>query len=90
MKRLHVWISGRVQGVGFRHFTRQNARSLSVDGWVKNLADGRVEAVLQGEENKVSELVNRLHQGPRTAKVTDFEKQEESVDPNLNNFSVKY
>jgi acylphosphatase len=70
--RAHVFVSGRVQGVFFRQTTRQQAQSRGVKGWVKNLSDGRVEAVFEGEENAVKALVDFVRKGPRGAVVTDF------------------
>jgi len=55
--RAHVFVSGRVQGVFFRHETRREARMRGVKGWVRNLPDGRVEAVFEGEEEAVKELI---------------------------------
>jgi acylphosphatase len=56
--RAHVFVSGRVQGVFFRQTTQLKAQSLGVRGWIKNLFDGRVEAIFEGEENAVKELVD--------------------------------
>jgi len=70
MKRLHAFIEGRVQGVGFRQWTCQTARKLGLSGWVRNLPDGRVEAVAEGEEASVGALQNLLSQGPPAAQVT--------------------
>ena len=66
-----MWISGRVQGVGYRVATRQQALALGVDGWVQNLPDGRVWAVLAGEEQAVQKLVDWCRQGPPLAQVTE-------------------
>ena len=68
--RAHVFISGRVQGVYFRQSTLIEAKGLGVTGWVRNLMDGRVEAVFEGEEHAVKTLVNYCRQGPPAAKVT--------------------
>lgn len=62
-KRAHVYVSGRVQGVFFRATTRDEARSRGITGWVKNLPDGRVEAVFEGEEKKVQEMIDFCHEG---------------------------
>ena len=68
--RAHVFVSGSVQGVFFRQKTRQQARSLGVNGWVRNLDDGRVEAIFEGEESAVKALVEFCSQGPKGALVT--------------------
>lgn len=67
----HLVIKGRVQGVGFRHFTKKNAESLGVNGWVKNLSNGDVEVVVQGEEDQVNEMIEHLKSGPAPAKVQE-------------------
>ena len=70
---VHILISGRVQGVGFRQFVRHHARKEGLAGWVKNLPDGRVEAVFVGEENKVRKLVGLSKKGPFISEVENIE-----------------
>ena len=70
-RRAHLFISGRVQGVWYRESTRQEAERLGLDGWVRNLADGRVEAVVEGEPGLVAQLLAWCHEGPRLARVSD-------------------
>jgi acylphosphatase len=65
----HYLISGRVQGVGFRAFTERSARPLGLRGWVRNLEDGRVEAVVTGRMDALSEFEVRLRQGPSYGRV---------------------
>ncbi|MBN2244377.1 MAG: acylphosphatase [Candidatus Aminicenantes bacterium] len=67
--RAHIYVSGRVQGVCYRDFTQRWASSLQLTGWVKNLYDGRVEAVVEGEKEKIETLVNKLKEGPSLASV---------------------
>ena len=86
----HIFVSGRVQGVGFRHFTRKNAESLSVKGWVKNLPDGRVEAVIEGDEADVDELINRCQEGPAAAYVKEIEVEEQKEKGAFTDFSVRF
>ncbi|PSQ33516.1 acylphosphatase [Halobacteriales archaeon SW_10_68_16] len=71
--RAHVYVSGRVQGVYFRATTREEAREAGVDGWVRNLPDGRVEAVFEGPREDVEEMVAFCHEGSSTARVEDVE-----------------
>ena len=71
--RVHVFVSGKVQGVYYRANTRDTAREKGVDGWVRNRSDGRVEAVFEGPESAVSEMVEWCHAGSPAASV-------ESVD----------
>lgn len=69
--RAHLLISGRVQGVWYRESTRQEAGRLGLAGWVRNLADGRVEAAAEGPAAAVEQLIRWCHEGPRLARVTD-------------------
>ncbi|HDD46355.1 MAG TPA: acylphosphatase, partial [Candidatus Aenigmarchaeota archaeon] len=69
--RAHVFISGDVQGVGFRSFVYNNALSLGVKGFVRNLNDGRVEAVFEGEKSKVERMIDLCRKGPLLAWVRD-------------------
>lgn len=67
----HVYVSGRVQGVFYRATTREQARERGVDGWVRNLDDGRVEAVFEGPEDAVAAMVEWCHEGSPQARVDD-------------------
>ncbi|WP_416839601.1 acylphosphatase [Haloferax sp. DFSO52] len=71
--RAHVYITGQVQGVYYRATTRDTARDIGVDGWVKNLADGRVEAVFEGPRDDVESMVEWCHDGSPMASVQDVE-----------------
>lgn len=71
--RAHVHVSGMVQGVFFRQETANRARSMKVAGWVRNLADGRVEAVFEGRRDAVESMVDWCRGGPRLAEVTAVE-----------------
>jgi acylphosphatase len=71
--RAHVFVSGRVQGVYYRASTREAARERDVDGWVRNLDDGRVEAVFEGRESDVEALVEWCHTGSPAAVVDDVD-----------------
>ncbi len=86
----HVLLEGRVQGVGFRAFVRRNARRLKLQGWVKNLADGRVEALISGPEEDVKELLELMKEGPSLARVRDISLSSRE-DCNLSGqFEIKY
>lgn len=76
---LHGYVSGKVQGVYYRQSTQQQADQLGLDGWVRNLADGRVEVLVEGEEDAVRELATWLEQGPAEAEVTAVELQEQPL-----------
>ena len=71
--RAHVFVSGLVQGVSFRWYTIQHARRHELGGWVRNLPDGRVEAVFEGRRESVEQMVGWAGQGPPSARVTDVE-----------------
>ncbi|MCL7745138.1 acylphosphatase [Guyparkeria hydrothermalis] len=88
MRRVHVLISGRVQGVFFRDFTRREAIDHGLTGWVRNLADGRVEAVLEGPHSEVEAVLERLRQGPPRAQVDGTEHREEAPE-GIEGFSVR-
>jgi acylphosphatase len=72
--RKHWFVSGRVQGVGFRAFTYEAATDLHLKGWVRNLTDGRVEAVAEGDEKSINDLLARVKKGPRSAQVKSVEE----------------
>ncbi len=75
--RVHVWITGRVQGVGFRFATCEQAQVLGLGGWVRNLGDGRVEAVFEGPAAEVARAVAWCHTGPSGAWVSDVRAEPE-------------
>ncbi|WP_210397844.1 acylphosphatase [Motiliproteus sediminis] len=76
---LHVWVSGRVQGVWYRQSTKEQADANGVSGWVRNLPDGRVEAVLCGDANGVRLVEAWMNQGPPLATVAEVVVEE--IDP---------
>ena len=90
MKQIHVFITGRVQGVFFRQSTRVMAIKNNVNGWVRNLDDGRVEIIAQGEEQDIDNLSNWCRTGPANSRVDEFELQEESIAQEFENFEVRY
>lgn len=87
----HLLISGRVQGVGFRYFTQKNASALGLKGWVKNLDNGKVEAMVSGPGEKVEELIKRCSQGPPSAYVKDMQVETiEQKKSALPEFEIRY
>lgn len=71
MSRVHLMISGFVQGVGFRHFVRNKAQELGVTGWVSNTSNGMVELMAEGEKEKLEELIKSCKEGPMLSEVKD-------------------
>lgn len=88
-KRAHVFVQGRVQGVSFRYHTTQQASQHDVGGWVRNLADGRVEAVFEGEEADVDRMVRWCQQGPPAARVDDVDVQWDDGEDEYDGFHVR-
>jgi acylphosphatase len=86
----HVFIAGRVQGVLFRSETRREAKKRGVNGWVRNLPDGRVEAVFEGEENDVKALAEFCRRGPPGARVTNVEVTWEKYVGEFEGFQIRY
>ncbi len=88
--RARIFIMGRVQGVFFRSEIRRRAKKRNLKGWVRNLMDGRVEAVFEGEEEAVKELVSFCKQGPPAARVTRLEVDWETYTGKFKDFKVRY
>lgn len=90
LSRIHLYISGYVQGVFFRVHTQEVAIALGIVGWVKNLDDGRVEVVAQGDEMSVQKLIEWCYQGPPGARVDDVEIIYEEPTGEFKGFEIKY
>lgn len=88
--RAHLYISGRVQGVFFRYETKAMALRLGVNGWVRNLPNGQVEALLEGEKEKVEKLIEFCRKGPPGAHVAHVEVRWESPTGEFKSFVIKY
>ena len=88
--RRHLWVSGSVQGVLFRSSVEEQALPAGVTGWVRNLPDGRVEAVLEGEEDAVGRVIAFCHRGPPYARVDRVEIRDEEYRGDLRGFTVRY
>ena len=87
--RARLFIDGRVQGVFYRAFTREIAHRLCLYGWAKNLGDGRVEAVFEGEKRAIEEAIRECNAGPPGARVTNIDIQWEPYSGNETGFSVR-
>lgn len=88
-ERAHVYISGRVQGVFFRDSTRHKANELDLNGWVKNMSDGRVEALFEGPSDAVQEMLDWCKEGPAQADVEDVDAEHEEPMEDLKGFEVR-
>lgn len=86
--RARFWISGRVQGVFFRDHTRKWASSLGLSGWVRNLSDGRVEALVEGEKEKIHRLESQLREGPPMSRVDDMRAEWEEYTGEFSGFRI--
>jgi acylphosphatase len=88
-KRAHVFIAGRVQGVSFRYYTQQRALEYGVLGWVRNLWDGRVEAVFEGQEEALRQMVHWCHRGPSSARVDQVDLNWEEPSGSYRGFKIR-
>lgn len=86
--RAHVFVSGKVQGVYFRQNTMQTAKKHGTTGWVRNLDDGRVEAVIEGDEQSVGKVVEWCHQGPAASKVDAVDVKYEAYTGEFSDFNI--
>ena len=87
--RAHLLIFGRVQGVSFRYYIQDIAQSLRIKGWVKNCWDGKVEVVMEGEEDKVKELIDWCYHGPESAVVEKIDIKWAEYRGEFNSFSIR-
>ena len=88
--KAHIFISGMVQGVFFRSETRHEAKKRGVKGWVRNISDGGVEAVFEGEQENVKELVEFCRRGPPGARVTGIDVIWENYTGEFRDFEIRY
>lgn len=88
MKQAHIFISGYVHGVGFRRFIQKEAKALGLNGWVRNLHDRRVEALVQGEKEKIDKLVKKCESGPMMAQVNSINLKIQEIDQLLDGFEI--
>jgi len=86
VRAVHAFVSGRVQGVGFRDWTVREASALKLMGWVRNLSDGRVEAVIEGPSDTVAKMLEKLKTGPSSAKVVKVDSTDEKPTGQFKDF----
>ena len=88
--KAHLHIDGRVQGVFYRGFTQELAESLGLNGWVKNLSDGRVEAVFEGDRDLIESAIRKCYAGPPSSQVTNIDIQWETYTGEEKDFNVRH
>lgn len=88
--RIHLLISGRVQGVFFRANTKQKAQKLGLMGWVKNTPDGKVEAVAEGDQEAIQRLIEWAKQGPAVAEVEQVDIDWKDYKGKFDSFEIRY
>lgn len=89
MNEMHTIVHGKVQGVWFRAWTRDTAKEMDVKGWVRNLADGNVEAVAQGDNSLLEQFLERLYVGPPLARVTTIDITMRKPEEVFSSFDVR-
>jgi acylphosphatase len=90
LSRVHAFVSGRVQGVAYRYFAERRAAEITVTGWVRNLRDGRVEIIAEGEKADLESFLGFLRQGPRMAKVDDLDFLWEDYRGEFEDFRIEF
>lgn len=88
MKQAHIFVSGFVQGVGYRVFTKKQADKLKVCGWVQNIPDRRVEAVLQADKETLEKLIKILEKGPFLSEVKNITVEWEEIEKEYTDFHI--
>ena len=89
MKRYHVLISGRVQGVFFRQFIAEKSHSLGIKGFVRNLSNSKVEAVFEGEEEALKEIIKECKKGPPNADIINIKVREQPYKKEFDDFEIR-
>ena len=87
--RVHVWVQGRVQAVGFRAFVQQNAFQIGVTGWVRNVGYNTVEAVAEGTKEQIEDFLQMVKRGPSVSRVDESREEWEQVTGEFRSFGVK-
>jgi acylphosphatase len=89
IKRYHLLVSGRVQGVGYRYFARDSANSLGLNGWVRNIRGGGVEVEVEGERGDIDKFIEELRLGPPLSRVLEVEAQEMAITGTGDDFFIR-
>ena len=88
--RVHIWVKGRVQGVGFRAHVEYNALQIGVMGWVRNIGWDTVETVAEGTRQQIDQFIEMVKTGPRASRVDEARVEHESTTGYLSGFDVKH
>ncbi len=89
LQRVHVWVKGRVQGVGFRAHVQYSARQIGVAGWVRNVGEDTVEAVGEGEHAQLEQLVDAMRRGPRGSQVDESNVEWQNATGEFTDFQLR-
>ncbi|MFC1663573.1 acylphosphatase [Patescibacteria group bacterium] len=89
-KRAHIFVIGKVQGVFFRLNTEERAKKLGITGWIKNLEDGRIEAIFEGKKESVEKIIKWTKMGPLTAKVNKADIKWQEYKDEFKDFEIRY
>lgn len=87
--RIHIWVRGRVQGVGFRAFVEFQARQLDLTGWVRNVGWDTVEVIAEGSQTQIDRLVEAVRNGPSASRVTDCRTETETATGEFHDFEIR-
>ena len=87
--RVHIWITGRVQGVGFRAFVASSADTIGVKGWVRNQGWNTVETVAEGSREQIDQFIRAVKTGPRASRVDDCRVEEEIPGDEFTDFEIR-
>jgi acylphosphatase len=88
--RIHIWVTGRVQGVGFRSFVQQIGVHFDLTGWVRNVGFNMVETIAEGSRDRLEKFAQAVKNGPRAGRVDEARIEWESASGEFQNFGVKY
>jgi len=88
--RIHIWVTGRVQGVGFRSFVQQSGVQLDLTGWVRNVGYDTVETVAEGPRNDLEKFAETVKNGSHAGRVDEAKSEWETAKGEFQNFSIKY
>ena len=89
IQRVHIWVQGRVQAVGFRAYVQQNSMQIGVTGWVRNVGYNTVEAVAEGTKEQIEDFLRIVKRGPVASRVEDWREEWEQVTGEFVSFRVK-